>query len=300
MLKHPGNHIGDVWFYPEENRVHGYYLTCPDTIKPHTEWDIGHATSTNLADWHIEDPALVRAPRGMWNDSYATGCVFKAGGRYAMFFTSRFRAETGIAWSEDLFHWELDSGNPNTSADPRYYELEGVGKRKFRHWRDPFVVKDGDRWLQLVCASDLNRPVHVKGTIGLAESTDLQHWSVLPPLEVEPFCEEMECPQLLVRNNLYYLFFSTLRELIAPAIATNLKDGPRTTSYVMISETLLGPYRLAKHPQVIPTDFPQQPYASQIVSFQGKDYCLGTIWEDGKSYIGDPIPVTFGKEGIYV
>ncbi|MGE9292128.1 MAG: hypothetical protein ACQKBW_00820, partial [Puniceicoccales bacterium] len=114
MFKHPNHLIGDVWFYAEKDRVHVYYLTCPDTLKPHTEWDIGHATSTDLIRWHVEEPALGRGPKGAWNDCYATGNVVKAGSQYVMSFTSHNRAETGLARSKDLYHWELDSGNPTT------------------------------------------------------------------------------------------------------------------------------------------------------------------------------------------
>jgi beta-fructofuranosidase len=300
MLKSPDHRIGDVWFYAEKDRVHVYYLTCPDTVAPHTIWDIGHATSTDLTHWQIEEPALIHGPEGQWNDSYATGCVVNAGDHYVMAVTSHNRAETGIARSQDLFRWTLDADNPKTRLDTRYYEPVGPGKRMFRHWRDPFILRTDERWLQLVCASALSRGKDASGTVGLAESRDLHTWKVLPPLEVEAFCEEMECPQIYERNGRYYLIFSTLPSLIHPGPASALPQGPRKTAYVMTSSHLLGPYHLAEHPYLIPSDFSVKPYACQIVSFMGRDYCLGTVWGEGLSYMSDPIPVRFDGNGIRI
>ncbi|MGE9292186.1 MAG: hypothetical protein ACQKBW_01115, partial [Puniceicoccales bacterium] len=191
------------------------------------------------------------------------------------------------------------SGNPTTQLDTNYYVPNGGGKRQLRHWRDPFLFKDGGRWLQLVCAAAKDRPAHSCGAVGLAESPDLRQWTVLPPLDVECFCEEMECPQLYVRNGRYYLVFSTLKALINPASAEQLRGGPRNSTFVMIADNLMGPYRLAKHPHIIPPESPLQPYACQLVSFRGKDYCMGTVWSETPSYMCDPIPVVFGESGIY-
>ena len=36
MLIHPGNYIGDTWYYVDNDTIHCFYLTCPDAIERHT------------------------------------------------------------------------------------------------------------------------------------------------------------------------------------------------------------------------------------------------------------------------
>ena len=58
MLIHPGNYIGDTWYYVDNDTIHCFYLTCPNTIERHTSWDIAHATSANLTDWTLHGVIL--------------------------------------------------------------------------------------------------------------------------------------------------------------------------------------------------------------------------------------------------
>ena len=70
MLIHPGNHLGDAWYYVDGDTVHCFYLTCPESVERYTSWDIGHATSTNLVDWTIHDIILRKGEP----DSYGGRC----------------------------------------------------------------------------------------------------------------------------------------------------------------------------------------------------------------------------------
>lgn len=47
-----------------------------------------------------------------------------------------------------------------------------------------------------VCASDASLPVEVSGCVALATSTDLEHWTVHPPLVSPGDVDELECPVL--------------------------------------------------------------------------------------------------------
>ncbi len=167
MLKHPAHHIGDGWFYAEGDLVHAFYLVCPETVPRYSNWDIGHATSRDLINWEIHPLALQHGPDGAWDSRLATGSVFSRDGRFGMAFTSHVKEETGIAWSDDLFTWKMDPVIPTTEADLRYYEPNGSGKRKFRHWRDPFVLQHEGEWYTFLCASDPNAPEGARGTVGV-------------------------------------------------------------------------------------------------------------------------------------
>ncbi|MDR1283770.1 MAG: hypothetical protein LBK99_23575 [Opitutaceae bacterium] len=320
MLKHPGNIIGDSWFHVEGDVAHAFYLTCADHLPAHKVWDIGHAVSSDLVNWTLLDLALRRGEAGSWDECLATGSIVKTADGYTMAYTSSNKALTGIAWSRDLSTWTRHTGNPTTACDERYYELMSTGTRKALHWRDPFVFKHDDQWHQLVCASNRAGPEGGRGTVGWAVSDDLKAWTVLPPPQIEPFSQEMECPQIYHRDNIFYLIFSTFPELLLPDAHARIQaaddwgawmsslpwnvdkqanHGPST--FVLTSRNLRGLYRPSTHPTLFRPSDPVQPYACQLLRFKDADYCLGTIWaDDGISYISDPIKVSFQPGGIRV
>jgi len=301
MLIHPGNHVGDAWFHVCGEVVHAFYLTAPSSVKRYTLWDIGHATSRNLVDWKIEGIAIPRGRAGERDErGLATGSVFAAQGRFFMSYTISEWAETVMAVSDDLFRWSKCGGEAGTKLDPALYEPIGTGKRASRHWRDPFVIRHEGSWYQLTCASDPTAPEGIRGTVGLARSGDLQSWTILPPLDVEPVCQEMECPQLYWRNERWYLVFSALADQISEEAKARIGAGNVWwTTYVMMAKDFFGPYRLAAHPRIVPASQPVQPYACQIVSHRGQDFCLGSVWpEGGGDHISDPLPVRFTESGI--
>lgn len=145
MLVHPGNHIGDSWYYIDGETVHCFYLTCPDNIERHTAWDIGHATSRDLVTWQLHDPVLRKGDPGTYDGICpATGSVLRFRGRYWMAYTGNWSGPeptVAIAVSDDLFNWEKLPENPVTRIDPRYYDdIPRRPPRDWLHWRDPFCL----------------------------------------------------------------------------------------------------------------------------------------------------------------
>lgn len=304
MLRHKGHFLGDAWYFAEADLVHAYYLTTPLTGKRHVGWHIAHATSRDLVDWDLHGEILTPGASGAWDDGgLATGSVIEAAGRYYMAYTGSPRAETGLAVSDDLFHWEKETNNPIAGLDERWYESIGTGLQKKKHWRDPFLIFHEGFWYQLTCASDRRAPDGIRGAVGLVRSVDLKTWEAREPLAVEPFCQEMECPQIYYRNGLYYLVFSALADQICEAGRRAVGEMEVWwTTYVMLSDSFFGPYRLAPRPRLVPRSRPVQPYACQVVHFQGRDYYLGTVWDFGgvNDFISDPVEVHYSEEGICV
>ncbi|EIQ00585.1 beta-fructosidase, levanase/invertase [Opitutaceae bacterium TAV1] len=302
MLQHPGNYIGDVWFFVKEDTAHAYYLTAPESGRRRDVWSIAHATSRDLINWQRHGIALHPGVAGEWDESaLATGCIFEADGRFYMGYTGRNRQETGLAVSDDLFVWQKCPANPVTRLDARFYEPVGSGLRKTRHWRDPFIVRHDACWYQLTCASRVTGAPGARGVVGLAKSSDLATWEVIGPLDTEPFCQEMECPQLYFRNGKYHLVFSALADQILPVKRHQIgEENVWWTTYTMISDNFFGPYRLSAKPRIIPPAFPAQPYACQIATLGGQDYILGTVWgkDADPDFITDPLPVGFTGSGI--
>ena len=302
MLKLLGHFIGDAWFCSCGGELHVFFLTAPDTIERYSTWSIAHAVSLDGVDWKYLGIVLEPGKDGEWDEKgLATGCIFFDGDQFVMAYTGRHRAEIGVAYSDDLHCWEKSTDGPITALDERYYESVGSGLRQTRHWRDPFILKHDGYWYQLCCASSLTAPEGVRGAVGLARTVDLGQWEILPPLDVEPFCQEMECPQLFKRGDYWYLVFSALADQISPLAEEKIgKQNVGWTTYVMMSRHFDGPYMLAPSPRIIPAEWEVQPYACQIVQHLGRDICFGSVWpKKGRDYVTNPLPVRFDSTGIH-
>jgi beta-fructofuranosidase len=305
MLNHPGHHIGDTWYYVENEIIHCFYLTCPDTIERHTSWDIGHATSTNLTDWTRHNIILRKGEPDTYDGRCpATGSVIRFKNRYWLAYTGNWNGPhptAALAVSDDLFHWEKVPYNPITTIDSTYYDntTPRPSPRDFLHWRDPFLFEHGGAIYHYVCANRNSGPIDERGVLGLAKTSDMVTWTVLPPPEVDPVCTEMECPQVYRVKGRYYLIFSAMPDFFSKAFQQHYKPELRTfSSYAMVGESIFGPFRIHGNGQIIPHGYPQTPYANQIVFWQGQAYLLGTVWNAEQDFICDPLPIEFTETGV--
>jgi beta-fructofuranosidase len=205
-----------------------------------------------------------------------------------------------MAVSNDLFNWEKLVENPVTRLDPAWYDAAPRRPpRDWLHWRDPFLFEHRGEVYHYVCANSNRGSLDGRGTLGLAKTGDMRHWQVLPPPQVDPVCTELECPQVYQVEGRTYLIFSALPEFFSQAFQDRYGDSLRGySSYAMVGESLFGPFRIHGSGQIIPPDYPVQPYANQLVFWQGGAYLLGTVWNDEQDYICDPIPVEFTSTGI--
>jgi beta-fructofuranosidase len=300
VLALPGHHLGDTWYAADGDRLHCFLLVCPDTVPRHTGWDIGHASTVDLKAWTYHGVVLRRGAAGEWDGiCLATGSVLRRGGRYWMAYTGNWfgpRPAVGLAESSDLQAWRKIAADPVTAIDEHHYTAASRGRRSFPHWRDPFLLEVDGVVHHLVCATAA-AGAGPAGTIGAARSRDLSTWEVLPPLDVEPFAEELECPQVVSAAGRHYLVFSTPAGLLLsdPAGAASGEPG---NMYCMIGESPLGPFRVADPAPILPADMVERPYAGRIVFVGGRHYLLGTIWSDAGDRIPDPIPIELTPTGV--
>jgi len=304
MLIHPGNYIGDTWYYVDNDTIHCFYLTCPNTIERHISWDIAHATSTNLTDWTLHGVILRKGEPDAYDGRCpATGSVIRFKDRYWLAYTGNWNGPqpvAAMAVSDDLFNWEKLPNNPVTQIDPAYYDdTPRRPPRDWLHWRDPFLFEYEGAVYHYVCANKNSGPIDERGTLGLAKTTDMLTWQVLPPPQVDPVCTELECPQVHHVDGRYYLIFSAMPDFFSTAFQQRYSGQLRPfSSYAMVGESLFGPFHIHGSGQIIPFDFPLTPYANQIVFWQGQTYMLGTVWNDEQDFITDPISVEFTEMGI--
>ena len=98
-----------------------------------------------------------------------------------------------------------------------------------------------------------------------------------------------------------YLIFSALPEFFSKAFQERYADILRGfSSYAMVGDSLFGPFQIHGSGQIIPPDHPVQPYANQLVFWQGGAYMLGTVWNDDQDFICDPLAIEFTGTGICI
>ncbi len=233
---------------------HLYYLQAPRALSSpnlrHGTATVGHAVSYDLRQWVNGGTALEAGRPGSWDD-YAiwTGSVIVRDGLAYMFYTGTCQAEKGLvqriglAVSTDLMHWERDPGNPLLEVDTRWYEPQSTERLEAQTWRDPYVVYSSDEEAYYMFLSARVNTGHYdgRGVIGLARSTNLLSWEVLPPVSMPGDFTEMEVPQVVPLNGRYYLLFCATRHAAArlsPVGATSWSG-----THYLVASKLTGPYR---------------------------------------------------------
>ena len=196
MLAVDGRWVWDFWIADDGDAYHLFYLSAPDSLGHetlrHRNARIDHAVSTDLVEWSLVGNVLA-AQGGEADDATAcwTGCVVPHEGRWTMFYTgSRFLPEAGpksnietvlAAHSTDLESWQRRS-EAVSRADARWYEVMGSSEWPEEAWRDPWVERDGDRWVMYLTARANHGANDDRGVIGYAVSEDLETWHAQPPL----------------------------------------------------------------------------------------------------------------------
>lgn len=254
------HYLWDFWLVsPHEwgdvrGPYHLYYLQAPRTLSDpnlrHGVATVGHAVSHDLRQWMSRGTALEAGRPGSWDDrAIWTGSVTIRDGFAYMFYTGLCLAERapveriGLAVSTDLEHWERHPGNPLLEVDTRWYEPQNPERWETRAWRDPYLVysSEEEAYYMFLSARVNAGPPDGRGVIGLARSTDLLSWEVLPPASMPGDYSELEVPQVVPLNGRYYLLFCAARHAAARLSPTQ-GSGWSGTHYLVASK-LTGPYR---------------------------------------------------------
>jgi beta-fructofuranosidase len=233
---------------------HLFYLQAPRSLRDpncrHGVATVGHAVSHDLRQWVHCGTVLEAGKPGSWDDrAIWTGSVTIRDGLAYMFYTGLCRAERapvqriGLAISADLIHWERQTGNPLLEVDTRWYEQQSPEHWETRAWRDPYVVyaSDEEVYYMFLTARVKAGPSDGRGVIGLARSTDLFSWEVLPPVSTPGDFTEMEVPQVVPMNGRYYLLFCATRHAAARLSSTGAWGWSGT--HYLVADELTGPYR---------------------------------------------------------
>ncbi|MCC3270114.1 glycosyl hydrolase family 32 [Arthrobacter gengyunqii] len=304
--------VWDFWHADDGDRHHLYYLHAPRSLADpglrHRNARIGLATSDDLSTW--VDHGVVLEPGGAADfDASATwtGSVVRAdNGAWHMFYTgTRFlhpekitNVETvGRAVSDDLRSWTKQA--EQIPADPRWYETLGDGSWHEEAWRDPWLHRDSaGLWHMLITARTREGAGRDRGVVGHATSSDLQNWTVQPPLS-EPGAgfAHLEVLQLVTIEDRHVLLFSCDTAHLAGQREAD-GTGGGIWALPLASDRLEHPLDIASAIRLTSEDL----YAGRAVRTRSGEWVLlafENVDTEGTfiSGISDPLPLEWAPDG---
>ena len=304
MVYIPEQHyLWDFWLvspheWEGDSLYHLFYLQAQRTLSDpnmrHGVATVGYAVSHDLRQWKYCGTVLEAGLPGSWDDrAIWTGSVTIRDGVAYMFYTALSFAERapvqriGLAISSDLRHWVRHPGNPLLEVDTRWYEQQGTERWQEQTWRDPYVVYSADEqaYYMFLSARVKSGPLDGRGVIGLARSTDLLSWEVLPPVSIPGDFAEMEVPQVVPLNGRYYLLFCVTKHAAAHLSPSDGRGWAGT--HYLVADKLTGPYRpITDEPLV--ADATGTYYASKLVTDMGGElnFMAWRQWDERGNFCG--------------
>jgi len=220
----------------------------------------GLAVSEDGLSWNDMGPVKKPGNPGAWNSgSLWAMSLLKHKGRFAMVYSAvpivngdaHSNQQMGLAFSDDLEHWEDHENNPVITNDDtgEYYYSKYI--HKFC-WRDPNIYEADGKFYCIFAAKDRKRPYEQSGCIALFESEDLIKWTAKPPLFSLGNHWEIETPHIYRIGDLWYLIFGNYHHGMSMSFA--------------VSREFLGPY----HEPHLNTFAPAMCYAARLIHFKGQ------------------------------
>lgn len=303
--------IWDFWFAQDGSDYHIFYLQASRSLRDerlrHWHVSIGHALSQDLMNWQILPDAL--GPSVGDEDAFDsfttwTGSIIRSKGEWYLFYTGSKEGEQGriqrigLATSSDLIRWIKHTSNPLIEADACWYELFDLELWHEQAWRDPWVFYYEGAFHALITARANHGSIDGRGVIAHAQSLDLIHWEVLPPLTEPGEFGYMEVPQLIVIKDGFYLLFSCGSEMLSTQGRNRF--GKFTGTYYLYAESALGPFRyINEKPFLVYKNCGF--YSAKII--HGPDdklYLLAFMdYDESGTFIGeitDPMPVQIAMD----
>jgi beta-fructofuranosidase len=198
---------GTIFFNDE---YHLFYQFNPASPKwGNLHW--GHARSRDLVHWEHLPVAL--APDGFPKELHCWSgcCLISEEGTPTIFYTSmnprsllsparRYAQQWVATGSPDLLSWQKHPDNP-------ILREEIHGEKIPEHWRDPYVWKEDDRWLLVLCGQYKGENF---GRVFLYQSKNLFDWQVVGELSRGTSAQGRgwECPNYFKLGDKYVLVVS--------------------------------------------------------------------------------------------
>lgn len=210
----------NLYDVPEIDKYDGKYWlvyhSYPQTGYEAGPAEIGLAWSEDeeLLEWHrLEKPVFSWRDGADWEKGgLYKACLIRENGQFYLFYNAkdtqkRWIEQTGMAMSKDLMHWERCPQNPLLKVRPKESWCS-------RFLSDPYIVKDGDTYLDFFFGYDGKVFKHAQD--GLALSKDLIHWEQVEepiiPHGAEGEIDEGHCHKAAIvyyNDTLYHFYCAT-------------------------------------------------------------------------------------------
>ncbi|MGW8203709.1 glycoside hydrolase family 68 protein [Sphingomonas bisphenolicum] len=228
------------------------------------------------ANWHDLGPVLPDSLSPGSREWSGSAILSPDGVTITLYYTvAGIRDEAEISFVQRLFQTsarlsvEKDSVILSPWATPKecvapddvHYSSDMTGGGaigSIKAFRDPAFFRDpADGAEYLLFAGSLARSTSAwNGAVGIARRIAEDGWQILPPLvDADGLNNELERPHVIVRNGLYYLFWSTQTKVFAPSGPA----GP-TGLYGMVADRLSGPWRPLNGSGLVFGNPPAAPY----------------------------------------
>jgi hypothetical protein len=196
-----GSDLRDFSIVHDKGRYHVFYIDIrhgKSSRQPDNFTFIGHASTPDFQHYEVHEPMMHVVP-GTWEGGHiGPPYVFPVArntrfGKMAGFpvrfvcvytgISGSLAQSTGMAFSNDLFHWVRYDGNP--ILQPAHFGWAVWSRTTLSNCRDPFVLQLKDRYLLYYTALQKDGDM----CVAAAESANLEDWKDLGPVHVRPFSE---------------------------------------------------------------------------------------------------------------
>ena len=179
--------VADFCSVQHDGRHHFFYIERRLTEGlpgyPGNECYIGHASTANFFDWEVHYPEIWVQPNTWEHLIVAAPNIIYYRDRFVMAYLGINQYGTqnlGIAFSDDLFHWERWEGNP----------LSPCKEKPWAFWREDGPTSCRDAHL-FVCEGQLCMAYTANtrdgaSCIALTTTQDLEHWQDCGPIFTGP------------------------------------------------------------------------------------------------------------------
>jgi len=242
IFKPDNSRLWDTIILPHEGKFYLFYLQLR-----HEPWDgYGLAVSDDMLHWEDRGTIFATEPgeRGM-----GTGMVWRAGGRWMLNYSLGEQGSQRIyfAESDDLLTWRRLPKDNVCAPDPRWYECTGDATSASARWDTISVVpQDDGTFLGFLTATGKDGPAGANGVAGMVSSQDGVHWKTEPPASLPCGMGWAEVVSYLTLGGRHYLLAGSSSGLGPRFDPVYNTSGKAAGMYVMVSENIRGPYRLAE------------------------------------------------------
>lgn len=308
----PGLDLWDNWPLAREDgttvvvdgRQFWFFLSAPRFDDPGQRHNAAKIRLASRGEdgWRDHGDCLPEALRPGSREWAGSAVLHDDGESVTLFFTAAGRRGEGHSFEQRLFavrgRMGLDGPGAWTSceetvkADGKIYFIANEGEGTpgmIKAFRDPAWFRDpatGQSHLLFTASAGWDDAAF-NGVIGLATRDEAGAWQLETPLvEAVGVNNELERPHVVLRDGLYYLFWSTQRRTFDPAGAS----GPNGL-YAMVAQDLRGPYRPVNGSGLVacnPAAEPVQCY-SWWVTGEGEVWSFVDHWGlEGRSFEQHP------------